>query len=165
MASPNAMYIILIFMILGFNNLAYQSSSQNIPDEDIRRIFYQWMFKYGRVYKDVAEKEWRFSIFKNNAELVEAFSRGENKGFNLTLNNFADLTDAEFRKFNTGYSKSTKAYFPAMSMTNNGTLFKYANLESVPSSIDWRAKGAVTPVKEQGQCGMFSSYLSSIYKF
>lgn len=107
MASPSAMYIILIFMILGFNNLSYQSSSQNIPDKDIRRIFGQWMSKYGRVYKDAEEKEMRFTIFKNNAELVEAFSRGKNKVFNLTLNKFSDLTDDEFRKYNTGYSKST----------------------------------------------------------
>lgn len=162
MASPNAMYVILISMILGFNTLSYQISSQNIPDKDMRRSFNQWMLKYGRVYKDAEEKEMRFTVYKNNAKLVEAFSRGENKGFNLTLNNFADLTDDEFRKYKTGYSKSTKVYFPAMSMTNNGTFFKYANLNSVPSSIDWRDKGAVTPVKEQGQCGKFLSYLSLI---
>lgn len=157
MASPSAMFIIIIFVILGLNNLSYQTSSQTIPYEDIVRIFDNWMFKYARVYKDLAEKEMRFTIFKENAELVEAFSRGGNKGFNLTLNNFADLTDEEFQDFYTGYSKSSKAYSPGMSMAKNDTFFKYANLESVPSSIDWRKKGAVTPVKDQGQCGQLHS--------
>ncbi|GKC77619.1 vignain-like protein [Tanacetum coccineum] len=31
--------------------------------------------------------------------------------------------------------------------------FMYANVQSVPTSIDWRKKGVVAPVKDQGQRG------------
>ncbi|KAL9266919.1 Senescence-specific cysteine protease SAG39-like protein, partial [Drosera capensis] len=103
----------------------------------------QWIKQYGRVYKNAAEKQTRFEIFKKNIEYIENMNR-LNRSFSLGLNAFTDLTNEEFRASHNGYRR------PASNLRS--TFFKYENFTDVPSSVDWVANGAVTPVKNQGQC-------------
>ncbi|KQJ81830.1 senescence-specific cysteine protease SAG39 [Brachypodium distachyon] len=107
----------------------------------------QWMAKYGRVYNDVAEKAQRLEVFKANVAFIELVNAGNDK-FSLEANQFADMTVDEFRAAHTGYK-------PVPANKGRTTQFKYANvsLDALPASMDWRAKGAVTPIKDQGQCG------------
>ncbi|XP_042517019.1 senescence-specific cysteine protease SAG12-like [Macadamia integrifolia] len=107
-----------------------------------------WMGEHGRVYKDAKEKEKRFLVFKKNVERIEAFNKAGNKPYKLSVNGFADLENEEFKAARTGYMmKST-----GQSSSSN-RVFKYHNVTVVPISFDWRRKGAVTPIKDQGQCG------------
>ncbi|KAL5989603.1 Senescence-specific cysteine protease sag39 [Asimina triloba] len=107
----------------------------------------QWMAQYGRTYKDEAEKQYRFNIFKNNVEFIDSFNRNVTaRSFKLGINAFADTTNEEFRVGRNGY-KTTRS-----TRVSRKTAFKYENV-TPPASMDWRKKGAVTPVKDQGQCG------------
>nr|XP_043630316.1 senescence-specific cysteine protease SAG39-like [Erigeron canadensis] len=106
-----------------------------------------WMARYGRVYKDDAEKEMRFKIFKDNVEFIETFNSNGNKPYKVAVNEFADQTNEEFTAARNGYK------FSANKRSARTTPFKYENVTAVPPSMDWRKKGAVTPVKDQGQCG------------
>ncbi|XP_030456587.1 senescence-specific cysteine protease SAG12-like [Syzygium oleosum] len=107
----------------------------------------QWMAHHGQVYKDAAEKERRFVIFKNNVEFIESFNKAADKPYKLGINGFTDLTNKEFQPFGNGYKRLSS---PKPSSTAKP--FRYGNVSAVPSSMDWRKKGAVTPVKDQGQC-------------
>ncbi|KAJ9170868.1 hypothetical protein P3X46_018932 [Hevea brasiliensis] len=106
-----------------------------------------WMKKYGRVYRDKAEKERRFEIFKHNVKFIESFNAAGNKSYKLRINKFADLSNDEFKASHNGYRRSEQT------RSMKATSFKYANVTGLPASMDWRKQGAVTPVKDQGDCG------------
>uniref|UniRef100_A0ACD5WI16 Uncharacterized protein n=1 Tax=Avena sativa TaxID=4498 RepID=A0ACD5WI16_AVESA len=107
-----------------------------------------WMAQYGRVYKDAAEKAQRFEVFKANVAFIESFNAAGNNKFWLDVNQFADITNDEFRT-----TRTNKGY-KANPVRVRSTGFRYENVsfDALPATVDWRAKGAVTPVKDQGQC-------------
>ncbi|KAK3206925.1 hypothetical protein Dsin_020971 [Dipteronia sinensis] len=52
----------------------------------------------------------------------------------------------------TGYNRQTSKVMSTSEAAT--TSFEYANLTAVPTSMDWRKNGAVTPVKDQGRCAI-----------
>ncbi|XP_031284405.1 senescence-specific cysteine protease SAG39-like [Pistacia vera] len=126
---------------------APQAMSRSLQDVSMYERHEEWMAGYGRVYKDANEKEKRYNIFKENVARIEAFNKANDKSYKLGVNGFADLTNEEF--------KATRNRFKGhmCSELTKTASFKYENVTAVPPSMDWRKKGAVTPVKDQGQCG------------
>ncbi|XP_027347327.1 senescence-specific cysteine protease SAG39-like [Abrus precatorius] len=107
----------------------------------------KWMAQYGKVYKDATEKEKRFQIFKKNVQFIESFNAAGNKSFNLSINKFADLHNEEFKALLNGQKKVHRLE------TSSGKSFKYDSVTAIPATMDWRKRGAVTPIKDQGICG------------
>lgn len=108
----------------------------------------RWMSFHGRVYKDAVEKELRLEIFRQNARYIDSFNANGNRKYKLVVNRFADLSDEEFRAVYGGLSQK-----PNHAVNIAGGSFKHNNASDLPSSVDWRDLGAVTPVKDQGVCG------------
>ena len=74
----------------------------------------------------------------------------------LGLNHFADHSRDEYRSM-LGYRADL-----APERALQSTAFRYANAKP-PPSVDWREKGAVTPVKNQEQVN-FSDQLHLFYR-
>ncbi|KAM7270714.1 hypothetical protein ACFE04_029928 [Oxalis oulophora] len=120
------------------------ATSRNFQDALMHQRHQEWMTRYERVYKDDNEKEERFKIFKENVEFIESFNNGIGKSYKLGVNKFADLTNEEF--------KDSRNRFKGHMCSPKTGSFSYENVSALPSTVDWRKKGAVTPVKDQGQC-------------
>lgn len=140
------------FFILGVWN--YQAMSRTLPNPSMFTRHEQWMELHGRAYKDAMEKEQRFKIFKDNVEFIESFNNAGDRSYKLSVNEFADQTNEEFRAIRNGYKPSKTR------MLSNEVSFMYENVSAMAPTIDWRKKGAVTPVKDQGECGKQNNPLS-----
>jgi len=119
-------------------------------EEEYQSKFVDWMVKYSKSYLP-DEIFSRFEIFKNHYDQVEVHNAG-NFTWKITLNQFSDLTQEEF--------KNTYLRYDPLPRTGGKhiTLEELRSLNKGPSaypsgSLDWTTKGAVTPVKDQGQCG------------
>ncbi|KDP30997.1 hypothetical protein JCGZ_11373 [Jatropha curcas] len=118
-------------------------------DESLWGLYERWR-SHHTVSTSLHEKHRRFNVFKHNVMHVHNTNKLD-KPYKLKLNKFADLTSHEFRN---SYAGSKIKHHRMFRGTPEGNVsFMYENVDRVPPSVDWRKKGAVTGVKDQGQCG------------
>jgi len=117
--------------------------------------FSAWTSAYNKQYGSESERKKRLGLYAASARLVEAHNSkipANSDRYRLGLNEFADLSDAEFfAMFGLGKMKGQED----CSATKKNLMRKPETVRPVdlPESIDWRKKGIVSPVKNQGHCG------------
>jgi C1A family cysteine protease len=119
--------------------------SAAVPESVYQDAFVSWMQKFGKSYAP-EEFFYRYDTFKSNYDFVEKHNAG-NSTWTVELNKFADLSIGEFKNIYLGYK-------PELSRTGNHISLYDMEVGAYPTgSLDWVAKGAVTGIKDQGQCG------------
>ncbi|XP_063002178.1 cathepsin F [Elgaria multicarinata webbii] len=108
-------------------------------------LFKDFLNTYQKSYKDKIETERRFRIFAENlqkARMVQELDQGTAE---YGVTKFSDLTEEEFRS----------TYLNPLLSTLPGRPMKLATIprDTAPDEWDWRDHGAVTAVKNQGDCG------------
>jgi len=116
-----------------------------VPIHDLDREFEQFMHDFDKTY-DAAEREIRREVFRANLRYIRE-ENAKGHSYTLGITEFADMSSDEFALTHLGLvERHAWGGLPGLGVhqRGNGTL---------PASVDWREKGAVSPVKNQAQCG------------
>lgn len=94
-----------------------------------------------------SEYEQRHAIFEDALESVLTHNAETGQTYWRAINQFSDMTAAEFRGrlgYNKGQRNRSRSAMPARGRSRE---------QKLPASFDWRERGVITAVKNQGHCG------------
>ena len=140
-----------LLLTLPFVLLAFYLSIQNPPSSFLSLAdldsadFHKFLKQHNKQYSSI-ELEYRLGVYKSNLKLIHEFN-SESFDFKLSANKFADLTQEEFSSQFTSPAGS-----PASPLGRALKVDDQAALTAAPDSWDWRDKGAVSDVIDEGSC-------------
>jgi cathepsin L len=131
MKTAVALLLVAVVAVSAYSELEYQT------------LFTRWVAANDKTYQH-EEFFSRFNTFKANLDWINA-NNAMNKSYTVTMNKFGDMSTEEFGRNFCGY-KPTLRTTAAVASTEDDDTF-------VGAAVNWVTAGAVTPVKDQGQCG------------
>jgi len=108
--------------------------------------FRVWTATHNKSYTEGSDEfNLRFQNFQDNLAFFEQYNM-EHDSHWVGINAFTDMSWEEFRAEKLGLNVDPE------SLRHGSTDFQYKNTVA-NDAVDWRTQNAVTPVKDQGQCG------------
>jgi len=132
-----------IFFLLLFIGVLYAKSVEQ--DE-----FEQFMKTYSKSYQTQEAYQKAFTNWQKAKARTQIQNRRDYSA-EYGINKFSDLSEEEFSKIY--LPKPVSPGVLAQSCLATGVTVQIENAQDIPGSFDWRGKGVVSPVKDQGQCG------------
>ncbi|XP_058765725.1 cysteine proteinase mucunain-like [Vicia villosa] len=143
------LHSLILFSLITLSLALDLSSGRS--NEDVMTLYEKWLVKHHKVYNGLGEKEQRFQIFKDNLKFIDEHN-AQNHSYRVGLNEFADITNEEYRMNFCTRTSSIKNKI----ISSERYAYKIDDSEILPASVDWR--WAFGPIKKQGSCGACWAY-------
>jgi cathepsin L len=156
---------LLVMVAAAVNAVSVPMTNLIRPDTALRfhnqmpfeKLWEDFKTVHGRQYEENEEAA-RKEIFSKNLKKIEMHNYLHDQGkttYRLGINQFADMEVKEFASLVNGYRMSNRSQVRDHLHSN---YISPAIPVSVPSEVDWRKEGYVTPIKNQGHCGSCWSF-------
>jgi C1A family cysteine protease len=127
-----------VIALLGTAMFLFHHKKTPKVDDDAAEKFQAWKHKYGKKYADPDFEAYRLKVYTANLNKIE----NHTGTYTVAENQFMDLTKEEFKA----------TYLGLMPKKTVGSSV-HVNTGVKSGDVDWRKKGAVSKIKDQGQCG------------
>lgn len=132
--------------VIGAAFAAAEHGSPQLPDANVLKAFQDFKERYKRSYTNAEEETLRLNNFHASLQTIAAHNARHDRTFSMGLNQFSDMSDEEFqRKVLMDPQDCSATRVPRSAST--------AAVPDLPLHVDWREKGVVSEVKNQGHCG------------
>lgn len=154
-AMKSFLTIVVITAFVALSTCKPQDSKKERTEEE-KRIFKEWAATNKKAYKTLVEEAAALEIFMAHWEKVQAHNKLYDEGkvsYKQKLWEHSDMSPEDRRKFLHGLIIP-----PSEQVNKSKRDASTTNYPTGPASIDWKEKGLVGPVHNQGAC-------SSCYAF
>lgn len=117
---------------------------------DYSETWEEFKGKYGKEYANDMEEATRRNYWSANVDFFKTHNEEYENGvheFSVGENEFADMTTDEIAGYFNGFVMDNETSVDGESFDLD------VSIRSLPSEVDWRKNGSVTPVKNQLMCG------------